>query len=606
MVEEKKRSMDPATFFLIAGLIIGILYCIFIPYGAGFDEERHLVRIYYMSQNRFLPTFPNRQIHEDVSDLSYQRRPIQTPAFDMFTREKLSRRFSTFDKLRYGQKTQSLYSPIIFLPQALIGRVLWWKYDFPILPTIILQRIAGMLIYIAGGYTAIRMVPYGKWVFMALALSPATMYQASTLNADGFTTAVSFAFIGWVLAVYAKEGSGVPPRSIWGLVALSVLLGLAKPGAIILLPLLLIILRHPFRSKKWMFLLGAGVFLSILANVGWAALATPGSVYSAGGVQSISRQSSLLITDTGEFLKLLLQGMVLTFPSQVQGWMAAYGYWAGRVPEPVYFFTGIFLVTAFLAEPHSVKIPAKTRIFLAGLFLFCSIAIYAVAFAANYGTGGILALAKHGRYYIPFAPLFFLGCTGLFIVRENVQRQARFIALGSFLLVLGYYSFGIYTTYYTYCGYDAYAGGKCYLPLYKNLEKEDAPEVSIHEGALVSQTFTNQCGELEEVQVFVSTVPEGSTGSLRFSLLDENRRVLAGQDVPIQEIIPEDYLGLPVSIPPETENAVYAIQLESVNLPSTQEIIVLATRSDYYPGQLSQNGIAGRSDLIIHYTCAGP
>jgi hypothetical protein len=39
----KKIKINPVTLFLIIGLIVGILYCIFIPYGAGFDEEQHVV-----------------------------------------------------------------------------------------------------------------------------------------------------------------------------------------------------------------------------------------------------------------------------------------------------------------------------------------------------------------------------------------------------------------------------------------------------------------------------------------------------------------------------------------------------------------------------------
>ena len=606
MVDRRQPLIDPATFFLVAGLFVGILYCIVVPYGAGFDEERHLVRIYYMSQYQFLPNFPDPKIHEDVFDLSYQRRLVQTPAFDMFSRENFWRRFSTFDKLRYGQRTQSIYSPVIFLPQALIGRGLWWKYDFPILPTIILQKIVGLLIYIAGGYAAIRAVPYGKWIFTAIALLPAALYQASTLNADGFTAAVSFAFIGWVLAVYVNESTGVQHRSVWMLIALSLLLGFAKPGAIILLPLLLLLIRHPFPSKKWMLLLGAGVLLAILANVGWWILATPGSVFSGGGVQSVSQQSSLILSEPVSFIKLLLQGMMLTFPDQVRGLIAAYGYGAGKVPEPVYFFSALCLLAAFLAEPRLVPIPVKTRIFLVGLFLFCTVAIYAVAFVPNYVTGGVLALAKHGRYYIPFVPLLFLGFSGLGLMRENLQRLAQFVAFGSFLLSIGFFSFGIYTAYYTYCGYDAYTGGTCTLPIYKNLEKEDAYEAAIYDGVLVSQTFTSQCSDLALVQVYVKSVPVGSTGSLRVSLLDENHQIIASQDFPTNGIIMEDYLPFLVNPPPGHRNVNYEIQLESVNLSPGEEIRVLLTRTDYYPGQLTVNGSTSRSDLLIHYTCASP
>jgi uncharacterized membrane protein len=605
-VPEPSRWFDPPKLFLVIGLLVGVLYCILIPYGAGFDEERHLVRIYYMSQFQFLPNFPNPTIHEDVFDLSYQRRLVQTPASDMFSRENLGRRFSTFDQLRYGQRTQSLYSPVIFLPQALIGRWLWWKYDFPILPTIILQRLAGLLIYIAGAYAAIRAVPYGKWIFAALALLPAALYQATTLNADGFTAAVSFAFIGWVLAVYVNERDAVRPRSVWVLIGLSLLLGFAKPGAIVLLPMLLLLARHPFPSRVWSLLLVAGALLAIAANVGWWLIATPGSVFSGGGVQSVSQQSSLIFSQPLSFIELLLQGMFLTFPDQVLGLIAGYGYGVGQVPGPVYWFAALGLLAACLAEPQQVSIPASTRILLAILFLVCCAAIYTAAFVPNYVTGGVLALVKHGRYYIPFVPLFFFSICSLMIVREKVQRLAQLVAIGSVLLAIGFYSFGIYAAYYTYCGYPAYVGGACTLPIYKNLEKEDAYTAAISEGELVSQTFTSLCSGLELVQVFVKSVPVDSAGSLSISLLDGNRHIIASQAIPTNEIIIEDYLSLPVTPPQGERNGIYEIQLEAVGLTSAEEITVLLTRTDYYPGQLVVNGAMTRSDLLIHYTCTGP
>ncbi len=114
MIERKNKFLDAANFFLIAGLLIGIFYCVTVPYGAGFDEERHLVRIYYMSENKYLPVFSDVSIHQEVFEFSYQRRLVQSPAFDLFTRENFTRRFSASDDLRYGQGTQSIYSPVIF------------------------------------------------------------------------------------------------------------------------------------------------------------------------------------------------------------------------------------------------------------------------------------------------------------------------------------------------------------------------------------------------------------------------------------------------------------------------------------------------------------
>jgi hypothetical protein len=187
-----------------------------------------------------------------------------------------------------------------------------------------------------------------------------------------------------------------------------------------------------------------------------------------------------------------------------------------------------------------------------------------------------------------------------------MQWLAQLVAIGSVLLAIGFYSFGIYAAYYTYCGYPAYAGDTCTLPIYKNLEKEDAYTASISDGLSVSQTFTSQCRGLEAVQAYVKSVPVGSAGSLRISLLDENRHLIASREILTNEIIIEDYLPLPVNPPYGERNGNYEIQLEAVGLTSAEEITVLLTRTDYYPGQLVVNGAATRSDLLIHYTCTGP
>ncbi len=598
---------DPAIIFLILGLFIGSVYCIVIPYGAGFDEEGHMVRIYQMSEAKLLPILPHPVIFSEIFDLSYQRRPIQTPAFDMFSPESFWRKFSRLEEnYRYGYKTRSIYSPVIFLPQALVTRLLWQYLDFAILPTIILARLAGLLVYIAGCYMAIRALPFGKWTMLALALAPMAMFQAATLNADGFTNAVSFAFIAWVYHVYLDEKKGIRPRSIWILIGLSLLVGSAKPGAIIILPLLLILTKDMFPSKKWMALLALGALLAILWNIGWIAFAIPNSTFSADGSQSLPRQLGFVLADPGAFISTFLRGIVSSIVSYIQDWIAAYGYWAGTIPGPVYFFYALLLLAALLAEPHAMGLPTKIRIFTSLLGLLCSAITVGMFFVVTYTPGGAIALGKHGRYFIPFAPLFFLSLSGLVSIREKWRKIAQFIALGSLLIVAGYYSFGMYTTYYTYCGYEAYAGGPCTLPVYKNLEKEAAQEIVLGDGTLVSQTFTSYCNGLEAVQVFVKSVPENRVATLEFSLLDGDQHGLSRQQISFAEIQPDNYLNFDVGPSTGLQGTDYEIRLASSAYAPSEGISLSTTASDYYAGQLVVDGQAIGSDLLIHYVCAHP
>ncbi len=173
----------------------------------------------------------------------------------------------------------------------------------------------------------------------------------------------------------------------------------------------------------------------------------------------------------------------------------------------------------------------------------------------------------------------------------------------SFFLAVAWFSFGIYTTYYTYCGYDAYRGEKCVLPIYKNIEKEDAADVLIHNGVQVSQTFTKSCGNLEAVQIFIKSVPEAPQGNLKFSLFDGNQKLLASQEFSSSNLIAGDYLELPVTLSSDTSE--YEIQLES-SIPSQASIVGALTALNYYPGKFTMNGVTARGDLIIHYICTGP
>jgi hypothetical protein len=164
----------------------------------------------------------------------------------------------------------------------------------------------------------------------------------------------------------------------------------------------------------------------------------------------------------------------------------------------------------------------------------------------------------------------------------------------------------MYTTYYTYCGYDSYRGAKCTLPIYKNLEKEAALDAPIRNGEQVSQTFTQFCNKLEMVNVFIKSVPADLQGSLKFSLLDQNQQVAASQDVPVSAILADNYLSLPVTVASSPKGTNYEIRLEAQGLSSQQSVTAGLAEFDYYPGEFTMNGTTTRDDLLIHYTCTTP
>lgn len=603
---KSSRRLTPEKFFLIASLLLGVLYAVFVPYGAGFDEERHMARIYYMSLGEMMPNFPKPRINQEVFELSYQRRYVQSPAFDMFTPEALSQRFSRLEEdYQYGYKTQSIYSPVIFLPQAMIGRALWWKFDIPILPTIMLQRLSALLIYIVGTYFAIRMLPFGKWGMAILALTPAAIYQTVTLNADGFTNAASLLFIAAILAIHQNQKAGVQKRSVFLLVFLMLWLGVAKPGAIILLPLLLLLVKHSFPSKTWGALLFAGILAAVVLNVGWWLLAAQGSTFGGDGRQSIFREIASFSSDGLEFLGMLFKSILITLPLQIKGWIGIYGFGAGKVPELTYWFWLPVVLLAWALEGKKVLLERRVRIFLIGMFFFSSLAIYTLVFIPSHVYGGLTALAKHGRYFIPFAPLLFVGLTGIYVLDEKWRLSASRGLVLFFLLSQGFFSLGIFTTYYTYCNYDAYTGKKCVLPIYKNLEKEDADYILLNDQSEIKQSFTKSCGSLESVDIYINQKADDLQGALVFSLRDADQNLLWDTKIQAEEIRTPDYLNIPLDELTEPNLDLYLIQLTATGMPA-EGLGIALTPDDYYPGELSVDGQPNDQDILLHYVCTTP
>jgi len=574
------------------------------------------VRIWDISGLHLLPNRSapdgNTYVFADFLSLSYQRRYFESPAWDMFSAETFNQKNDWSNFAAY--QTRSIYTPVIFLPQAIVAGLIWRVFNFPIIPGIILIRLAGLLVYGLGAYLAIRLAPAGKWVFTFLALSPMALYQAATLNADGFTNAASFLFIALTLKVYADKDVSLRTRETWAreawtLAGASLLLGLAKPGTVILLPLLLILLRRRSQTKLVPVILLAGVLLAIAVSIGWSAIAVPNSRFSEGGNMSLGRQLQLILASPVNFLSVYARGVFLSLGNYFHDWVGVYGFWVGIVPPAVYIFYPLTLLAALLAEPRFNDLTQGVRGYLIALFLACAAVVAMLYFFLHYSPDVVDALGRQGRYFIPFALLLFMGLAGLISISERLQSLARLLAIGLFLAAAGFYAFGAYAAYYTQCGYPAFVGQPCVLPVYKNIEKINPPVVVVNSAAPLSQSFTSQCEQFSAVKVLIKSVLVGSAtpASLHYSLLGSGGQVLAALDVRLSDIQPDAELTLAVPPGSTRKGDRYLIRLEVPELLPPDGVRAAIRSGDVYTeGDLSAGGVAQNGDLIFNYVCTRP
>ena len=515
----RRFRLTPSAFFLVFGLLVGVIFCVAIPYGAGFDEETHLVRIWEISGLHFLPnqTGPENTtvVPRTFFDLSYQRRYFLSPGDDLLRPPLAAITIDRETMFNYG--TRSIYPPVSFFPQAFVIGVAWRFFDLPIVPTSMVARLAGLLIYIAGAFFAIRLVPSGKWVMAILAISPMALFQAATLNADAYTNATSLLFIGYTIKVFADRPAPVTRTQILILTALIIGIGLAKQGAFVVLPLLFMLPYQRFPKKVWFVFLWGAAVVSVLIAFGWSALIINRSGF--GGSDSstdVVGHIKLVLANPLDFLSVLTSGVVQSTDRYFHEWVGVYGHWLGIVPDATYWIYLLAVLVALIAETKTALLSAATRLRIIGVFLAASGALIAFFYLVYYQVGNTNIAGVQGRYFIALTPLLYVPLAGWLPVSERVAKILRNLALVLGVAAVMIYGFGMYATYYTECASSLYTGGPCYQPIYKNIDKANSPSFEISRNQQVTQTFLDSCGQIEGGQVWIQSINPGAEGNLTF------------------------------------------------------------------------------------------
>lgn len=594
---------------MLVSLLVGAAFCVFIPFNAGFDEETHLARIYEISGSNFFmkADVPSggTYIPLEFFSLSYQRRYFLTPAQNLLRAPRFNKTIDQKDLFPY--QTRSIYPPEIFFPQALVARVGWRMLHQPVIPVSILMRLAGLLVYVTGAFLAIRILPFGKWVMLVLALSPMALFQAATLNADGFNNAVSFLFIALLISVTIKPAKAIQWREILALTALCLAIGLSKPGAVAILPALWILPWRTAGSRKKVAVVIAGALLAIALTAAWSLIAVPQSHFASDGEQSLSQQVKLALANPLDFLQVFVSGVWNSLPRYYLEWVGVYGHWLGSVPAAIYGLYPLAVLGAVLAEPGVKQFSGRARAGTIAAFLAALLATCVFFYVLYYSPGSTSIGGVQGRYLTPFGPLLFLPLAGWLALPQRLARASRPLALGLLALVIGLYSIGLAATYYTYCGKSYYTGEACTQPVYKNLDKAGAPEIEINADTSLRQTFTPVCEPLDGVDVFIKAVRPGAAGLLRMAVLDDTGKAIASGEYAPNTIEPGKYLALPVLGRPQADGKTFTLQVDSPNLAAKQGVILgTSTQKEYSGGALSLLNQPQPVDLIFHYRCANP
>jgi hypothetical protein len=590
--------------FLLFALVFGIPMIVLIPPGAGYDEEDHLVRVWELSRLSLLPgQMSPREMQYPIAfrDFAYRQQGSSGVIDEEFW-QKYGRSSLYADGIvRRELDTKSVYSPALLLPQAIAMRLV--RDRLPVLMVLYACRLAGLLSYLLLIWVAIRLIPFGKWLLMILALSPMALFQSATITPDTISNGIGFLFVAGTLRTAHEKG--IDWKDVAVLIVLIYLLFLAKLNLIplVLLPFVLIPPARFIQRRAYVFLPAITLVLFLVEVVGWNLVAAARSNPLLANEADPSAQLSFVMSYPLSFLIVVIRDLMSNGWMYFQTWINGYGYYYWTPPLVVSLLFLFALGAALVFDSSRAQLDRKHRIALVPVFGAAYLATIASLYLTFTPVGSDEVLGVQGRYFVPLALLVLLALPVISWARSPGIASPGWI--GGFLaLALSLNVVGIFLSFHVRCGSTFYQPELCYQPLSRDFSETRLSPFVAGDTSL-AQEIQVACNGFAEVRVLLSP-SSGEQGSTRFILRDPHTgQTIIDRSIANTEISGEAWYPLRFDPDWHSGGQRYLLEILAMDTSIRQGPQVLyTTQSEFDLGVLIDNGKPLEEDIVLQYGCA--
>lgn len=330
-------------------------------------------------------------------------------------------------------------SPIGFIPQV-IGLKIGLLASAPPLVSFYLGRLLALFMAVALLYSAIKTAPFGKLVFLIVALLPMTMQQLSSFSYDALHIGLILLFTAYLLRLAVEPGK-LSRRDAVQLFILSLLAFNAKPGYFLLAFLVFLLpqAKFPDIRKYWAYVVGF-----VAAHLSFFLLLR--TVFNEAGAfgKHIDPQAQLMGVLANP----------LWFPFQVlqtlYGRPAYYyetiifkpGWLTSSLPSLWYIFMGVAIVLLLRSVADKNPLSRNQRLILLGTFLAQFLFVFFALYLVWTPVGNKHVIGVQGRYLLTLLPIFIVSFyKSDFRFRSEWIRKNVSLALVLFILISLFFVF---------------------------------------------------------------------------------------------------------------------------------------------------------------------
>jgi uncharacterized membrane protein len=406
--------MRPDRFFLLAGLLYGLVLLVVTPPFQVPDEPTHFYRAYALSEGEpwathgeaglgavlpaslqelgtglrgDLPSHPERKIRPEKV-----LRALQVPL------EEERRAFTDY-------RAAAQFTLVPYLPQA-AGIAVARGLGAPALGLLYAARLANLFAATFLIALGLRWLPSFSWLLTMLALTPMALFLRASASADALTTAVAFLLAGAVARLAWGEERQGGWRDVAVLTASAAALCLTKPVYVTLAFVVLLIpaARLPGGRRGPALLL----FFAITAAAFGLAMATAGAVdvpIRPDAPVDRDRQVQAALAEPLRVAWILTEDYLHLGRRYVAQIVGQLGWLDANLPHPfLWGYAAVLGLLALFDTRRTVVVSLGQR----ALLILVAVATLALVSASQYATWTPYR-ADHvegiqGRYFIPLAP----------------------------------------------------------------------------------------------------------------------------------------------------------------------------------------------------------
>ena len=445
IIQWKKISEKIEYGFLIISLVCGIIFVVAIPTNkVGWDEETHFKRAYELA------IYPGEEnLTEQIEGQFRADTPYNYPFYQPGSYEEKRQLDSVLDNYYENKKGTVLVKGeflniynIGLIPHACaIKMARYMGMSFHIM--YLAGRMAGLLLYIITMFWAIKIIPTGKRMLLFIALTPTSIFLATTYTYDTMVFGFVSVFIALIMREWIEREGCINARNIVTGNAIFLIGCLPKAiyAPLALIPLLLQGDRYKNKKQKMIARVSSVIVFHLLFSSFFVPqLLNPESAGDprGEGVNSPA-QTALILHKPVTYICVAMKNIFRTLPDYMFGTDSF--RLLGHLGEAKFMYLvpimAVFLLLTDFEWDKMKKINIRDRICI---FVLCmmSIGLIWTALYISFTKVGVTKIeGVQGRYYRPLLWIIYLVFSSKYVQVNISTKRYNQIVFGITGLIIG-------------------------------------------------------------------------------------------------------------------------------------------------------------------------